>query len=96
VLESYIRKRLEESDILLMTHIVLGYPISTVIPAEAGIQENEIIKKPLDPPVKPGDDGCEVGFWPESIPDSIRDWNDVSLNFVGFFKGLKYKYQPFN
>ncbi|MGD9173182.1 MAG: tryptophan synthase subunit alpha [Desulfobacterales bacterium] len=26
MLESYIRKRLEENDILLMTHIVLGYP----------------------------------------------------------------------
>jgi tryptophan synthase alpha chain len=26
MLESYIRKRLEEKDILLMTHIVLGYP----------------------------------------------------------------------
>lgn len=26
MLESYIRKRLEESNILLMTHIVLGYP----------------------------------------------------------------------
>jgi tryptophan synthase alpha chain len=26
VLESYIRKRLEERDVLLMTHIVLGYP----------------------------------------------------------------------
>ena len=26
MLESYIRKRLEEKEILLMTHIVLGYP----------------------------------------------------------------------
>lgn len=26
VLESYIKKRLEKNDILLMTHIVLGYP----------------------------------------------------------------------
>ena len=26
MLESYIRNRLEEKDILLMTHIVMGYP----------------------------------------------------------------------
>ena len=26
MLEKYIRRRLEEKDILLMTHIVLGYP----------------------------------------------------------------------
>jgi hypothetical protein len=26
VLESYLRKKLDEKEILLMTHIVLGYP----------------------------------------------------------------------
>ena len=26
MLESYLRERLDEKDILLMTHIVLGYP----------------------------------------------------------------------
>jgi tryptophan synthase alpha chain len=26
VLESYIRKKLDEKDILLITHVVLGYP----------------------------------------------------------------------
>ena len=50
MLESYIKKRLENKDILLMTHIVLGYPsmeesfsvISQMVEAGVDIMELQI------------------------------------------------------
>ena len=61
MLETYIKKRLEESDILLMTHIVLGYPsfddniriIETMVAAGVDLMELQIpVSSPLaDGPV---------------------------------------------
>jgi tryptophan synthase alpha chain len=59
VLETYIKKRLEENDILLMTHIVLGYPsfddnmrvIETMV--EAGVELMEL-QIPVSRPIADG------------------------------------------
>jgi tryptophan synthase alpha chain len=59
VLESYLRNRLKEKDILLMTHIVLGYPslkqsmgiIRSMVEAGVGLMELQI---PFSEPIADG------------------------------------------
>ena len=59
VLESYIRERLKKKDILLMTHIVLGYPsfeasmemIRTMVEAGVDLMELQI---PFSEPIADG------------------------------------------
>lgn len=59
LLESYVRTRLKEKDILLMTHIVLGYPsfednfriIETMVEADVELMELQI---PFSEPVADG------------------------------------------
>ena len=59
MLESYLRTRLKEKDILLMTHIVLGYPsfednfriIETMVEADVDLMELQI---PFSEPIADG------------------------------------------
>jgi tryptophan synthase alpha chain len=59
VLESYVRKRLHEKDILLMTHIVIGYPsldacfrtVETMVKAGVDLMELQI---PFSEPIADG------------------------------------------
>ncbi|MCP4667535.1 MAG: tryptophan synthase subunit alpha, partial [Deltaproteobacteria bacterium] len=59
MLETYLRKRLEEKDILLMTHIVMGYPsfedsfniVETMVEAGVDMMELQI---PFSEPIADG------------------------------------------